>query len=452
MDRETQTYLAFHRFGLGARRGDWAAVAADPRAAVLDEISGPDALTLDNSSLPSSHSALSQFFRDREAAAEQGRGKDADPPRIQTPVLHYYLRELEARFSKARSSKIGFGERLVSFWSNHFAVESNKNAQIRILSGCFERESIRPHVFGRFHDMLLSVVKHPAMLIYLDNHLSIGPNSKAGVRLDKGLNENLAREIMELHTIGVDGGYTQTDVTNFAKVLTGWTVAPWKSDPQQAGRFIFVENRHEPGAKRVLGRDYAMEGMAQGAAVLSDLADYPATARHIARKLATAFVSDVPSEFLIGRLSKIFLDTDGDLAAVARELVQADESWDAPIVKIRTPREYIVAAVRALDVELDSSSLLRSLRVLGEEPWNPPSPQGFGLTTSDWLAPDALTNRLDFAELIASRADAAIDPRELAAELLGGTVSRETHDAIARAESRRQGLSLLLMSPEFQRR
>ena len=192
--------------------------------------------------------------------------------------------------------------RLVMFWSNHFCVSANKGP-VRGMAGAYEREAIRPHVLGRFVDMLLAVERHPAMLVYLDNHVSIGPNSRAGLNRGLGLNENLAREILELHTLGVGGGYTQEDVTNLARILTGWTVANLANPVGEPGRFFFAPARHEPGAWTVLGKRYGEAGMAAGEAVLRDLARHPATARHIARKLARHFVSAEPPAALVARLT-----------------------------------------------------------------------------------------------------------------------------------------------------
>ena len=200
---------------------------------------------------------------------------------------------MAARIEHARTTDAAFLERLVMFWSNHFCVNANKGAVLG-MAGAFEREAIRPHVLGRFADMLLAVEQHPAMLIYLDNQASTGPNSQVGRNRGRGLNENLAREILELHTLGVDGGYTQADVTNLARVITGWTVGQPNQPNAEHGRFHFAPARHEPGRHPVLGKRYGDAGVRAGEACLADLARHPSTARHIARKLAAHFVAETP--------------------------------------------------------------------------------------------------------------------------------------------------------------
>ncbi len=215
----------------------------------------------------------------------------------------------------ATAADIGFVERLVWFWSNHFCISADN---IIAMVGPYEREAIRPHVLGRFADLLFAAESHPAMLFYLDNVQSMGVDSIAGINRDKGLNENLAREILELHTLGVRSGYSQTDVASFAKVLTGWTwIAP--IEPAHGGEFIFAKRLHEPGEQIVLGKRYA-EGAWIKVAVLADLAHHPATAEHIAQKLARHFVAEEPPPALIDRLAKTFNDSEGDLKEVAKSL------------------------------------------------------------------------------------------------------------------------------------
>jgi uncharacterized protein (DUF1800 family) len=286
------------------------------------------------------------------------------------------------------------------------------------------------------------------MLFYLDNVRSMGPHSFAGQRQRKGINENLAREIMELHTVGVRSGYTQTDVTNFAKVISGWSIVPVREEG--GGEFMFNPRLHEPGAERVLDRDYPDGGFAQGRAVLLALARSPATAKHIATKLATHFVADDPPPSLVDTLAKRFSDTDGDLTEVSRTLVTAPEAWDAPASKLRRPTDWLIGALRALDVPLPNAQpLLYAQNLLGEPLWRPPEPNGFSDNSAAWM--DGLPQRLDIANMLARRAGAR-DPEAVAERALGPLVSADTRQTIARAESRPQAVALLLMSPEFQRR
>jgi uncharacterized protein (DUF1800 family) len=472
---------ALTRFGLGARQGDVATITSDPRGAVRAEIAERDAALLDDAGLPDAVTALTairtiqqQRRANRKPDAEADTAMtDAEPMQAETPVATGKKRkqgdtamvtaapmekaanplrdELAARLVRAGDASIGFAERLTAFWANHFAIASS-NQVVRWLSGPFEREAIRPFVLGSFSDMLMAASRHPAMLSYLNNATSIGPNSKAGMARGKGLNENHAREILELHTLGVDGGYTQADVTAFANILTGWSFGQNPKQAKNFGAFTFRAAAHEPGVQAVLGVSYSEKGMAQGEAVFAVLAAHPATARHIATKLARHFVADVPPEPLVAALSQVFLDSGGDLQAVAAALIDSDAVWAAPPTKIRSPQDFIWASVRALGISPEPPIVIKALTDLGQPLWNPPSPAGFADTTATWLAPDAMTNRLDIAQLLAQRAGAGVDPRQVAADVLGPRLSDNTKTTIERAESPLQGLSLLLMSPEFLRR
>lgn len=450
---------AFSRFGLGARKGDLAGMT-DPQAAVLAEISEAPAATSRNNQLPDSatlYGAVRQGQAERRSqrkASKESDGIAAEAAGDSSAVSPQRLLQAEVR-QKLRTTKqveIGYAERLVTFWSNHFAVEAGANQLVRGLAGSFEREAIRPHVFGRFGDMALAATQHPAMLIYLNNAVSIGPDSRLGERRAKGLNENHARELMELHTLGVDGGYSQADVTAFAKVLTGWSIGTRPRQAESYGRFTFRRQAHEPGPQTILGRVYDQDGLAQGTAVLADFVAAPATARHIATKFARHFVADVPDPALVDRLADNFMQSGGDLKALATSLVTDEAAWSAPASKIRTPQEFIWSAVRALDLTLPPRQLIRMLTDLGQPLWDPPSPEGFKDDVATWLAPDAMTNRLDAAELMAALAQGPDDPREFAEAILGNSLSPATATTIERAESRTQGLALMLMSPEFQRR
>jgi uncharacterized protein (DUF1800 family) len=359
-----------------------------------------------------------------------------------------YLQEAKARFDAALQADTGFVERLIWFWSNHFCVSADKGP-VRSLCGAFEREAIRPHVRGKFSDMLLAVETHPAMLLYLDNARSMGPNSFAGQRRGKGINENLAREIMELHTVGVRSGYNQADVTNFAKVITGWSVVP----PKQTGggEFMFNERLHEPGSERIMAHDYGDGGFEQGRAVLLALARSPATARHIATKLAHHFVADEPPPSLVDKLTKRFRDTDGDLNEVSRALLTASEAWEAPPSKLRRPSEWLVNSLRALNLSPpDVRPLLQAQNLLGEPLWRPPAPNGFSDDSTPWMG--GLGQRLDIANNLARRVGGIVEPDEVAGRALGPLLSDDTRQAITHAESRPQAIALLLMAPEFQRR
>jgi uncharacterized protein (DUF1800 family) len=450
--------LALHRFGFGPREGLIAAIADDPRGAILAELERPQAGQIENPDLPTSGAANRAVFEYRaERNAEQKRQRregaaqpamEASPaPSDQVPLpRQLFLNEARARIDAARDAEIGFVERLVWFWSNHFCVSQDKT----VMAGAYEREAIRPHVLGRFRDMLLAAENHPAMLLYLDNAQSIGPNSVAGVNRDKGLNENFAREVLELHTLGVRTVYTQDDVTNFAKVLTGWTIIPTRDNPDHGGEFVFNKRLHEPGPETVIGKEYDETGTGQGRAVLADLARHPATAKHVVTKMACHFIADDPPQALVERMTQRFLDTDGDLKEVSKTLIAAPEAWEAEQLKIKRPGEWIVAALRATGEAGEIRRILQAQAQLGEPLWRPPAPKGFSDENAAWL--DGLAQRLDMANAFAHREGLAHEPEAVMDTALGPLVSAETRQTIARAESRPQALTMLLMAPEFQRR
>ena len=481
-----QALLALNRFGYGARGdgNDLAAAAADRRGFLKVELNQPQPALAQDASLPSSREALQALFAERQRVQamrekvpaqpdasgaqrdmQQAESKPAasremaqdnavsEPKRkAEQPIAQQLFRaEALVRFRQAAAAQSGYVERLVQFWSNHFCVSATKGGVVRATAGSFEREAIRPHVLGRFADMLRAVVQHPAMLAYLDNAQSFGPASLAGVRQKRGLNENLAREILELHTLGVGGGYTQADVTSLAQILTGWTFAGAQGRAGEPGVFAFFARAHEPGERMLLGKRYKAAGIEQGEAALADLARYPSTARHIATRLALHFVADAPPAALVERLAGVFKSTDGDLRALAVALIEDDAAWNASHAKIRSPYEFLMAAVRATGhLPEDPRILLAPLLVMGMPLWQPPGPNGWPDTTAAWATPKGMKSRLDMAAAIATRAKPASNPRQLLDTCLGQAASAETRQAVARAESQQQGLALLLMAPEFQ--
>jgi len=377
----------------------------------------------------------------------------AKPPQPLNIIQKTFRAEALARLQRAMISDSGFVERLVVFWSNHFCISANKGELARMWAGSFEREAIRPHVLGRFADMLKAVEQHPAMLFFLDNQQSLGPDSRAGQNRKRGLNENLAREIMELHTLGVGGGYSQDDVTSLARIITGWTFAGRQGQLGAPGSFVFNANAHEPGGQRLLGKIYEANGVAQGEAALADIARHPSTAKFVAAKFARHFVADDPPPALVARLQDTFRKSDGDLRALTVALVDSDEAWRAPLTKLRSPYEFLVAAGRLLArIPDDPGPYLGSLNLLGQPLWSPAGPNGFPDTNAAWAAPEGMKLRLDVSAQIASRLGANIDPRDLLEFAAADAASPETRRTIERAESRQQALALLLMSPEFQRR
>ncbi|HXE69605.1 MAG TPA: DUF1800 family protein [Hyphomicrobiaceae bacterium] len=467
--------LALNRFGLGPRLGSIAAIAADPRAALLADLDRPRAGELAAPGLPSSAQAFRTVAdanaerRARQitmAKAEEAKAQAEPSMReggvptanaaatkmateaVPNPGRQIYLNEAKARIDAALGSEVGFAERLVWFWSNHFCISADK---IQSMSGAYEREAVRPHILGRFQDMLEAAESHPAMLFYLDNTVSIGPNSVAGINRTRGLNENLAREILELHTLGVRSVYTQEDVSRFANVLTGWTLLPAADNPDHGGEFAFNRRLHEPGAQTILGQVYSEGGVEQGKAVLHDLARHPATAKHVAGKLTRHFIADEPAPALVESLARTFQDTAGDLKEVAKALVASDEAWSLPPTKLKRPSEWVTAMVRAGGgTTADPRRFTAGQASLGEPLWRPPSPKGYADDEASWI--DGMGQRLDIAHTYAERVAGALDPRFVIDSVLEGTVSAKTTQAVVRAESRQQALALLFMSPEFQRR
>ena len=444
--------LALHRFGFGPRAGSIEAIADDPRGALIAELDKPGVGQIMEPDLPTSgaaNRAVFEYNAERNAYKKRPRSDaamEAAQPEAMPLPRQLFRNEARARIDAALNAEIGLAERLVWFWSNHFCVNQDKT----VMAGAYEREAIRPHVLGRFADMLLAAEGHPAMLLYLDNAQSIGPDSVAGINRDKGLNENLAREVLELHTLGVRTVYTQDDVTNFAKVLTGWTILPTATNPDHGGEFVFINRMHEPGSETVIGKEYDEAGTEQGRAVLADLARHPATAKHVATKLARHFIADDPPPALVERLTQRFLDTDGDLKELTMALIAAPEAWTPEQAKMKRPGEWVVAALRATGERGDIGRILGAQALLGEPLWRPPAPKGFSDENAAWL--DGLAQRLDMANAFAHREGLAIEPKAIMETALGPLASAETRQTIARAESRPQALTFLLMAPEFQRR
>jgi len=517
MARDSQAALvALNRFGFGARggaSGDLINAASDPRGFVKAELARPHGVLLEAPGLQSTPQLGQAVFayqdqvkQARDAAKAAAEAPSTQAPADQKPALRRNLSlnaaaaevagqmadarpadhaakpeamqpnaaappaakpapqplnviqktfraEALARLQRATLADCGFTERLVVFWSNHFCISASKGELARIWAGAFEREAIRPHVLGRFADMLRAAEQHPAMLFFLDNQQSLGPDSRAGQNRKRGLNENLAREIMELHTLGVGGGYTQDDVTSLARIITGWTFAGRQGQLGVPGSFVFNVNAHQPGSQILLGKTYAQAGLAQGEAALADIARHASTANFIATKLVRHFVADDPPPALVARLRDIFVKTDGDLKALAMALVDSDEAWKAPLTKMRSPYDFLVASGRLLArVPEDPGTYLNNLNLLGQPLWSPAGPNGFPDTSAAWAAPEGMKLRLDIAAQMGARLGNNIDPLDLLEFAAADAASIETRRTIERAESRQQALALLLMSPEMQRR
>jgi uncharacterized protein (DUF1800 family) len=452
----TPSALALNRFGLGARPDD--TPPADPQRWLLSQLEAYEPLPAAWKQLPRTP-ALVDVWNNMQRSVRQA------PEGQRSGIREAYLRQgnaeyraaVGARTDTALQTATPFVERLVHFWSNHFAVSVDKLLIVG-LAGSFEADAIRPNVLGNFEDLLLAVVRHPAMLLYLDQAQSTGPRSAMGSRSaegqqrGRGLNENLAREILELHTLGVRSGYTQEDVTEFARALTGWTL-PGDGGTANGATFRFVPALHEPGPRTILGRVYAEGGEEQAKTVIHDLVAAPATALYIARKLARHFVADDPPPALVQRLADTFARTGGDLPSVYRELVGSPQAWEASSAKFKSPWDWSISSLRALGRRTLPPMRAASLMTqLGQPVWRPGSPAGYNDLTATWAAPDALMRRVEVAQSLVQESGTGVDARSLAPRVLPGALSEATAGAIARAESGGTALALLLVSPEFLRR
>jgi len=432
---------------------------------------------------------------------------------LQNPTQVVVDELVEAKLLRATYSERQLQEVMADFWFNHFNVFIGKGADRYDLTS-YERDVISPRALGKFEDLLVATAQSPAMLFYLDNWLSVGPNSDVANGISKrddwkkrartagpvtqskgrrnGLNENYGRELMELHTLGVNGGYTQKDVTEVARVFTGWTL----NQPQKGGGFSFDERMHEPGDKTVLGRRIKANGEKEGREVLHLLARNPSTAKFICSKLATRFVSDNPPPALVNRMTQTFLKKDGDIREVLQTMFKSPEFWaeDAYRAKVKTPLEFVVSALRASGAEISNAMpIANQLRNMGMPLYGMQPPTGYSMKADAWVNSSALLGRMNFALALAAgrlkgtRVDAdsqlagertavpgsAVDPQQILAvledSLLAGDISRQTHDTIvtrledpqisqrklddpARSPNVAVIEGLLLGSPEFQKR
>lgn len=470
--------IALNRFGLGARPGE--TIGGDPKKALAAELFRYEPRPAALQGLPT-RGDLTRMWQDYQSEKREMKAaansevpvdmQQADPKmrkqmgggQVVRPVL---TDAANARFNAALASNTGFTERLVYFWSNHFAISVNKQP-VTLFAGNYEFEAIRPNIMGRFADLALAAVRHPAMLLYLDQAQSVGPNSpfaERAARREKtvGLNENLAREILELHTLGVRSGYSQSDVTELARAMTGITVVGMGrgnlgkrlQETAALGDTVFVGGLHEPGTRTVIGKTYAATGEKQAREIIVDLAGSPLTARHIATKLARHFSSDTPPPQLVARLEKSFLKTGGDLPSLYQTLIDAPELWQATPAKFKSPWNWTVSAFRALDLKSlpPKMTAVNMCNQLGQPIWKPESPAGFADTTENWAGSAALMQRVELSAQLVRRHQGGSDARSIAEKVISGPLSKLTAETIANAESPAQGLALLLVSPEFLRR
>ncbi|MBV9331557.1 MAG: DUF1800 domain-containing protein [Alphaproteobacteria bacterium] len=455
-----QGAIAAHRFGLGARPQEIRRASGDPKSWLMSQVQSPadQPVALDGQPLMTGAELVADMIAyQRARVKERKEGAATDPVKqFFKNRVALYMNEMAARFALGFTAERPFAERLVHFWSNHFVV-SAQNPRVTTLVGAFEREAIRPNIHRTFEDMLMAAVTHPAMLLYLDNAQSVGPDSFGAMVSGKGLNENLGRELMELYTLGVDGGYNQADVIAMAKLLTGFTIDRKGSSPDG---FRFMGAIHEPGPIVLRGKTY-QAGYNGTIAAIRDLARDPATARYVARKFAAHFVSDTPGEECCARLSSVFLQTGGDLKALSRAVIEEPRAWEPGPGKMRTPVEYVTAAFRLLawprggDSRKQVQAAMAAVRMMGEFPLAAPAPKGWPDDSGSWAGPDAMLNRIEWARELGNRLPAGFTKPmaiESATEGLGELLRRDTLAAMQRVGSAGEALALLLSSPEFQRR
>ena len=451
-----EAIIAVNRFGLGARSKELIEAQVNPKQWLLSQMVPP---SFDLSRI-NTESAFRQFAIYRE---EQKRAREITNDSNNKEMVNFSkpLRQTQKKilfdgFWHSVETTQPFSVRLLDFFSNHFSV-STSSIPLYTLAPLLEREAIAPFIFSRFEDMLIAVIQHPAMLIYLDNTKSTGPNSKIGRNNKKrGLNENLAREIFELHTLGLDSGYKINDIQELAKAISGWSI----SYPHEIKKFGFIyrDRQHEPGTRIILGREYRDLGIQQGRAILRDLARDPNTARFISNKLVTYFINDKPDELLVNDMVDTWIKTKGDLRQVITTLIEHHKSWDFDRNKFKTPREFVVSTLRALNLNRNISrpffkSIVYHIATLGQQPFGSGSPSGYPLKASAWTGSDALMKRIDWV----NRLNAVVpklktNTLEIAQQLFGDFITEQTLRSIKRAESDRQARTLLFMSPEFQRR
>jgi uncharacterized protein (DUF1800 family) len=440
--------IAVNRFGLGATGTELSDAGNDPEKWLLKQLVTP---VLGNA--PVDTVTALKVISDIKAFQQQRRQTNMKGPKVRETIIKPFQQSLlMGSLEHSVETKVPFATRLLDFFSNHFSVSAS-NQSLTVLAPTLERDAIVPNLFGKFEDMLIAVEQHPAMLIYLNNAKSVGPNSARGKKA-RGLNENLAREIFELHTLGVDGGYTLGDIRQLAMAISGWSYSNWNAIEEGAG-FKYRNKNHEPGTRNILGKPYLNNGVNQGQAVLVDLARNKKTAEFISFKLAQHLIADNPPKELVASMRDTWIRTDGNIKAVVTTLIKHPQSWNSQAQKFKTPREFVVSACRALNHSkiVDEGLLdvaLHGLGFMGQKPFGAGSPAGYSQLNSAWTGSDALMKRIDWVNLLSKKTRATVP--DVAERIFASQLSSRTAKSLAGAESRVQGLALLLLSPEFQSR
>jgi len=440
--------IAINRFGFGGASGEIRKAAINPKQTLINSLSNitppsnaPTAIKMMR--LFSEHKYQKEDLKNKLVIKKQNLIK---PKKVEQENAVIVLKE-------AINSKNSVNWRLLDFFSNHFSVTPN-NTKTRFITPSMEWDAIAPNLMGSFSKMLIAVTSHPAMLLYLNNENSIGPRSKNGKKNKKlGINENLAREIFELHTLGVDSGYTQDDIIELAKGISGWSVInPLEpEDLKRKKAFIFKSKNHEPGHRVILNKKYfeRKNGIKQGKSILKDLAKHPATAKHICTKLARHFISDTPDEKLIHEMVSTWLKTRGNLKYVYKSMLNSKYAWEATPKKYKTPREYVISTFRLFNkTNASAEELMNALNNLGQPPFRAGSPKGYGDTKSHWDGASSLYTRIKWAAQIAKKND-QYNIKKLIETSLSNNLSEQTQLIVSRAESQQQAITLLLASPDF---
>lgn len=449
-----------NRLGFGPRPGEIEKVKSLGIDAYVQSQLSPDSITYPRelqqqlSQLEAIQLTTLQLYRKfGPPSKKKGEKKQKNQGGDQKRPYQILREAAQGRIMRAVASPRQLEEVMVDFWFNHFNVFAHHINRLWV--GSYEQEAIRPHAIGHFRQLLGATARHPAMLLYLDNWLNTAPESPGARGRFRGLNENYARELLELHTLGVDGGYTQDDVIVLARIFTGWGFPPQEKGSDKKGEFYFDENRHDFSQKVLLGQTVSGRGMAEGEAALDILANHPATANYISYKLAEYFVADDPPQSLVKRLARRFMETQGDIRAVLETLCQSEEFWDPQFdrAKFKTPYQYIMSGLRATDVKIEKyPPIIGSFNQLAMPIYQCRTPNGYQQTQDTWLSPDAMLRRISFAIALGQGRFSDRQPVDAVklAQTIGDSLSIETKKIVDSYRPKEQA-ALILGSPEFMR-
>jgi len=441
-------YLAELRFGYGITKSINYS-NKNPKKYLSDQLQRPELLVHQGAN---SLDLLKQFYGINNAMKmiKDTKAKKEAQKKRNKAIRKSQENDAKQKIEQMTFSKTPFYERLVSFWSDHFCI-AKKNQQVQMLAGCYEREAIRPHVLGSFENMLIASAQHPAMLIYLDNANSISKSSIAGSRRKKSINENLAREILELHTLGVDKGYTQNDVIALAELISGWSIPRKKEVMRTQKSFFFRKNAHSRDKIYFLGNTFMpKEGLNRGIRALKLIARHPNTATHISTKMANHFTGGRASVKMIKNLENTFIRTKGNLHAMALSLIQQDEIWTLEQKQMIPPIDYLIMIDRILGLKPNIKDTGKFLRATGQILWQPPSPKGWEVSINNWASPDSFLERLRWIQHIVKKQRVKNIHNHINLDDI--PISMEVSEYMNEVKKDSQKLEIFLMSPMMIRR